>query len=491
MESWEQVLCALVIAAAIDWAYRWYLDTSRDVNAVYLQQQSTIGSTRKSEESAIYTSSKLHQGLRGGLEIRYDHYKIRSGNMRDVWELLINQTRRTGQDSKWFRTSNWSITVGQLNSAMKTLGEQLTANSISVVNFVKDDLFQSPESLVVLIACLTHQVTVHFIDLNEINDDISYDSTKQVVGEFPIIFSEKSSSLEFKNVYEKKFDEGVAIKVTTKKGRFITRSTFTQANFTSALASFLKHLPEDHALTSSDSLELIHENGLEVNSILTMLATCITNTTLCINKETTEKPTILKLSDQKFVEFADENLKPSSTSFPYSISLKRSINLLSQGIFSPIFPRIIKSNSKFSELRLIYITHELGSPMLITPAELNKWRALSGARIVVEHIHPGVVGSVLVTDFYDYRNLELSPTKISGYGGISQSLEIKLINEDKKSGYDGTYGQIYVRGYIIGTTEKQVVGLPQGPQHNQPNEGFMPLGLSGKWGNDGCLYVNR
>ncbi len=66
-------------------------NTSKDVNEVSLQYQSSIGSTRKVGESATYRSSIVGNvmNLKSGLEIRHG-YRTRDGNISDIWKLGEN-----------------------------------------------------------------------------------------------------------------------------------------------------------------------------------------------------------------------------------------------------------------------------------------------------------------------------------------------------------------------------------------------------------------
>ncbi|CAH2351831.1 hypothetical protein CLIB1423_04S06942 [[Candida] railenensis] len=489
MEDWEKILITLLCLLLLNYSYPKLLDHWKDVPDLYLQEQSVIGTTRKANESAIYTSNKLFTGLRGGLEIRYDHYKIRTGNLRDIWEIFVNQAKKA-PEPKLIRINGETIEAGILNAMAKKLGSSIekstSGGALEKVYIPSHDLFSNVDSLVVLIGCFITQIPVHIgadnAQSNENDDVYYYDSSARKVG--PIVIENiNTPDYVFENVYNIKYDQGIPLKISNRSGHIASEISFTQANFASAVASSLKHLPESHSITKDDSLFIYHEAGSEVNDIVKMLTSFISFCDLEISTEHLEtsisKASIVSIAESKFL--ATELGQKKTTS---SFRLNRSLNYFSKGIFAPI----IKSENK---PRIIVISRKIGSKMLIGPAELNQYRSLLGCRIIVEQTYPNVAGPLLLTDFYDYRVI---PTRnINGYGCLSQSLEIKLVNDDKNvnSNYNGTYGQVLVRGYNIGKMAKYAIGLPKRPsnQIDIANEGFMPLGIKGKWGSDGCLYV--
>lgn len=490
MEDWEKILITLLCLLLLNYLYPKLLEHWKDVPDLYLQEQSVIGTTRKTNESAIHTSNKLFTGLRGGLEIRYDHYKIRSGNLRDIWEIFVNQAKKA-PEPKLITINGECIEAGILNAMAKKLGSSIEKSvadgaAVEKVYIPSKDLFRSVDSLVVLIGCFINQIPVH-IGADSVqssgNDHVYfYEAAARKVG--PIGIEDlKIPDYLFENVYNIKYDQGIPLRISSNSGHIASEISFTQANFASAVASLLKHLPESQSLTKDDSLFIYHETGSEVNDIVKMLSSFISFCDLEISTDKLPTPSsnasIVSIAESKFLT-TELGQKKTTSSF----RLNRSLNYLSKGIFAPV----AKTENK---PRIIVISRKIGQKMLINPAELNKYRSLLGCRIIVEQTYPNVAGPLILTDFYDYRVIPAG--NINGYGCLSQSLEIKLVNDDKKvnSTYNGSSGQVVVRGYNIGKMEKNAIGLPKGPssQTDIANEGFMPLGIKGRWGSDGCLYV--
>lgn len=481
MVDWEKLIFTLAAIVVVKFIYAKWLDHSKDVHELYLQQQSNITSTRKSDESAIYSSNKLVSGLRGGLEIRYDHYKIRGGNLRDIWAIYMAQCKKT--PSKCIKVGTSKISSGKLNATIKKLSSKLVSKNVKEVQIDKEDLFETVDSLALVLACFVGQITVH---VNGCNYD---DKNRSGVLRFDMgrldgeeIGISKTDDFEFANTYRPEYDHGIPLKVSSRSGNVISETLFTQSNFASSVASFLKHLPEKYSMSDKDSIKIVTSGVSEVNSLVKLLGSFIafSDINIVTSNFNLYDSTIVSIGEEEFLNEIKRDF--TSISILKSFLLKRSLNLFANGVFSPV--GLVNSSP-----RLIYISHEIGSKLKISLELLNVYRSLIGCRIILEQTYPNVCGPIIQTDFYDYRNFPLR--NIKGYGCLSQSNEIKLVTHQSTGSYDGNHGEVYIRGYNIGKIEKQVIGLPNGPslENTQKNEGFMPMGVKGRWGNDGCLYI--
>lgn len=81
----------ILISLAVIYIVLKLLNYCKTVPDLYLQQQSYPDPTRLPNESPIYHSTKSPTGLRLGLDIRYDHYKLRRGNCNDIWEIAMKK----------------------------------------------------------------------------------------------------------------------------------------------------------------------------------------------------------------------------------------------------------------------------------------------------------------------------------------------------------------------------------------------------------------
>lgn len=470
MEDWEKLVLGALALWALQRLYSKWLEHRKDVNDVYLQQQSEVEPTRRAHESAIHRSNKLYTGLRGGLEIRYDHYKMRAGNLRDVWQLYISETRKHNRH-KQIVINGATISVGALNASSKKLASTLGGSAEITIR--AHEVLSSVESLVTLVACFMAQVSIVVVD----RGTATFTGGK-LEGKAVEIQEE---DFEFENVYRKEYDQGTAIKVVSSLGRVVSEACFTQANLTSAVASSLKHLPDSHSLLSRDVVGVCSEGNTDyiVADIIKVLCAFVAFSDLVISSSPRKllSLSVLSIEEARFLELYRDRAENYTIGLA-SIRLRRSLQLFSKNIFAPIGR---------TELRLVYLQHKLGLPITITPAQLNVYRSVLGARVIVEQVSPAVAGPVVLTDIYDYR---VMPPKFSGYGCLSQSLEIKLADA-RKEPTDGLAGEIHVRGYNIASLNKYVLGLPLGERVTSAKEGFMPLGISARWGNDGCLYIMK
>lgn len=488
------VLIAVLTILSIHFLYKKYVEATKDVPDLYLSEQSIIDGTRLTNQSAIYKSNKLDygNGLRVGLDIRYDHYKLRNGNFCDIWELLINGLKK--DPLKWFQLNNDVISIKVLNFKVEKLGQYLLERDITSVAIKYNEFLSSMDNLILVFTCLINSIVLTFyddidnlqgispcievIDLSEINQFISSLPDKELS--------------TYENLYHFDKDKGVRVRINQKlNNKIITNTEYLTVNFVSSISSTLRHLPFNESITNKDNLLIISSNNQDlVTYVLSKILlgfVCNCNITVIDNQyfsykswdQSLEKynPSVLFMDhyiDETLIEGFKQNL-----SLLDKLKFKQGLNLLSKGKFS-------KFNSL--PLRLIFFNKGLRSitTPIINPLKLNELRAILNCRIITEYSYPNLIGPMVLNDFYDYRILASNITRnLIGYGCIFQSIEIKLINID-----DNNYGDIMIRGYNIGKVNNYLIGKGMAERINKDNEGFMMLeNVKGKWGNDGCLYV--
>lgn len=468
----EQVVYSLLAILVAHYAWLRILNSFRDASDVYLTQQLVVDTVRNPCESPIYKSNKLDylSGLRLGLNIRYDHYKIRNGNQNDVWEIAISSPKSKVE------MNGQEITRGQLNDGVEKVRGILTKSGIHEVSMEQSDLF-SLENFIVFISCLVSQVPINVYGpgTNGKKGWFFCKGTFQKGTEtVPLHFRplELEDTARFSNPYDPSKDKGICLKWHYKLNPHVSATTeFTQANVISAIASTLKHLPADYTFDNSDRFLVVDDfSSMEytLTYIIKILSLFIYPTNVVVaNPDTwTEllafKPTILAISLQKW-----RTLQPK-LSFPEKIAAKIGSYFLSHGIYLPL-----KQNMK-----LTYLQSSLTSNTSIQMKELNQYRALN-SRLILECGYHNIAGPVLASDLFDYRTF---PFAIKAFGCLSQSLEYKLTDMDETNN-----GAINVRGFIIGKTAFSVESPEDKAARN--SDGFMPLNVKGKWGSDGCLYI--
>ncbi|EGW31144.1 uncharacterized protein SPAPADRAFT_68339 [Spathaspora passalidarum NRRL Y-27907] len=419
----------------------------KDVPDLYLAEQSEIDATRHVNESPIYRSNKLEMGLRVGLGIRYDSYKLRAGNLRDIWsvkslqfgdEVVINDIR-----FKW----------AEINYMVDKISKQL--KGVKVVRIPLEHRIDI-KWVIVLIAGFINQITVEFYDVGEGEganiDDI--DTTGE--GEL----------YEYKNQYSSEKDKGISLRIVRHNQGAIEKSTieFTQLNIVCAVASTIKHLPASQEIGKDDTMVIVPSKNIsneELLNVITKFLTClVTHAKLVIagnpDDITKYNPTILSIHE--------DNLPTPQANYLSYINKA----IISRGKLLP------------GQLRIIYINNRITS-CKYTAKQLSHLRGIYSARIIRESGYYNIIGPLILTDFYDYRTF----AKFS-YGCISQSVEMKIVATNEQN-----IGLLSVRGYVIGKT----TNIMKDKHHNSnsstmhENEGFMPVNVRCKWGSDGCLYV--
>lgn len=460
----DQVLVALVALVVLRWAWRQLLALRRDASEVYLTQQLVVDSVRNDGESPVYKSNKLDysSGLRLGLNIRYDHYKIRNGNMNDVWEMAMVHGGST------VTIAGATLTRNQINDGILRTRAVFEGHAVSEVHMAASELFQ-PESFIVLMACLVSQIPVH---LHQHAPELQSNTWRFSKGTLasrsshlqPFVVSQLTDKTEFSNRYSPAKDKGVCVVTHYKLNpRVSATSAFTQANIISAIASNLKHLPTDFGFAENDRLVVVEEQAEVMAQLIKILSMFIYPTHVTVTPALSWdhihqlEPTILSISLASW-----RLLQPPPTAASALAAKVRSY-FLSNGVFL----------STGSKLRLTYIHASINNSVQLKTEDLNRYRALH-SRAILEFGYHNVAGPVLASDLFDYRNF---PFPVKAFGCLSQSLEYKLTELDGSK-----TGIINVRGFVIARTTSN---------ENQPpnSDGFMPLNARGKWGSDGCLYI--
>lgn len=504
----QPILIALVTILAINYVYRSYIDSTKDVSEVYLTDQSIVDATRHPDESAVYKSNKLDysQGLRVGLDIRYDHYKLRNGNLCDVWEVLMNYCRKV--DTKK------SITVGKdsakytrLNHRVHVFATMLKEKEILSIKINLCMYLANLEILVVMIAAFTNQVNVEFYDEYENLGDIDDEHTLFVVEndqlnhshlyDISTLVPDNDEQPEYENEYSFIKDKGIALTITRKlNSKILATVEFTQLNIISSLASTLRHLPPCHELSEKDTVLIVQDNNASndkvLNNLVKMLAGFISHSNIIVTEDVSSwedvysyQPTVVSISQDRLAQFASpESFIKEMSWFNKFIYNQRMVNLV-KGKFSKY-----NNGSSSQQLRLMYVSKPIQEPMKMSLLQLNQMRCLHSCRIIVELTYYNVIGAVVLTDFYDYRLNDIG--NLRSYGCLYQAVECKLVKLDHRN-----RGQVYVRGYNIAKTSTKLIvngkGIVQEDDNKsvmKQNNGFMPLtNVYGIWGNDGCLYV--
>lgn len=493
---WTVLLCAVLLVAL---AYRKYLDLTRDVPPEYLEAQSVVDSTREPNELAVYKSTKLDysSGLRVGLGIRYDVYKLRNGNMCDVWEIAMRALRADPQ--RKVSVAGTSVSLAQLNGDAACFARHL--HGVRELRMPHALFMADPQVLAVVVACLTKQVTVHVSDEPgeqnglEVGDDgdegqvcilggvcgrLEFSGARR--GAVSDIVAHARPSATFDNQYSPAKDRGIALKVSGALGLRASASTsFTQGNFVAAIASCLRHLPPALAVTENDRVVVVQDtSSIEsvANTVVKALSALVAQAHLCLAPPEwdymTWRPTVVAAGAN--AARALVNLVPPPASLVARALAAHRRQLLARLRFSACgAPTLL--------VRLMMVFHDIVSGDLF---DATAARVALGAHVVQEWGYFLAAGPVVVSDVYDYRQLppQVALT-VRGTGTVVQADELKLIN------YNGADpGTLCVRGYNMGkaTTTMAAVGTKQ---LTPDAEGFYTLPVQARWGTDGCLYLMK
>lgn len=481
------IVWTLCFAFALFIAYQLLLDYTRDVPLEYLELQSVVDSIRAENELAIYKSTKLDysSGLRVGLAIRYDHYKLRNGNLCDVWEIMLRILRSDGD--RTIRVGNTEVKVAHLNYQVDKLVKYL--ESVDQVHVSSQKFIASGAVLAIVIACFVSTTTIHVFEKDamepqgmvvEENEGEFYLCTGAEKTLFSSIVGDVHEKSTFENDYSPEKDRGIAMRVTTHVNVRVTATTnFTQTNLVSAAASCIKHLPPNLELGPNDRLAVVQTgSGADdiTNTVVKMLVAFITHAELSLNwKHETRQimqwnPTVLCAT----VDFV-KSLPTANSTFEKVLFYHR-LYALSRLHFGGMTP-----SKSYPKLRLVYAHRPLNTGSY---TNWNHFRASVCAHVVEELSYFNVAGPVVVSDVYDYRGLPEEVTQqISGFGTIVQTNEAKLVN------YNGVEpGDLCIRGYNIGKATTTMANV--GEKMIRPDsEGFYSFPVEARWGTDGCLYI--
>lgn len=480
----EDTLFTIVIASVLAtfFLYQNYLSFTRDVPPEYLEQQSVVEAVRNPGELAIYKSPKLDYslGLRVGFGIRFDHYKVRNGNLCDAWELAMYALE--ANPSKRFYFDNASIELKEINAWAQKISGFLRENDVKELKVPLALFIDSPEVFAVVIACFISQITVHVCNepdswyVYHEGDDFLIKGTQDV--SISSLKGEPSSL--FENKYAPEKDKGIALVVSTLLGHNTSATAkFSQINLISATASSLKHLPPSHELSKDDRLLVIqNEDSTEAisNTVIKILASFVSNADLYLTKNA-----LLGMSWKPTVVCASQNTVQTLYQVPQGIQKLFYWHrhfALSQLKFSTWM-----ALKPYPDLRLVYVQTTTTSRHV----DWNNARAALSVHIVEELGALNVAGPFLVTDFYDYRKIDAPKSeKLIFRGCVVQAEEAKLVD------YDGsTLGDVCVRGHNMGKATMSMAGVGE-KQITPDNEGFFQIPrIKGNWGLDGCLYVYK
>ncbi|GEQ68476.1 hypothetical protein JCM33374_g2144 [Metschnikowia sp. JCM 33374] len=488
-------LLAILISAFL---YKRFLVFTRDVPEEYLNEQSIIDSTRNQDESAIHKSTKLDysSGLRVGLGIRYAHYKLRNGNLYDIWEIAMGHVKKNQSKSIFFdhipvKLSLLNGLASQFQSIILELSKSEVIDEICIHTNL---LFTDPEVLAVIIACFTFQITVHIHDgSHKTSAESSSVHLKKHLGDIFLIRGTKNlvnlktkvdknqEKTDFENEYTFEKDRGIAVRISHQVNhRAVVCTDFTQSNLVSSVASCIKHLPPQHQMTSSDRMLLVQDkSSIEgvANTLVKILVTLVTGTELYISSNLAtgieHRPTIISAENEVVQKLAKE-----PKGIDKLLQLHRLYSLSCNRFSALIF------NKPYPDLRLV-IAHR----SITSAQESPDWRKIRASLVtqVVEEIgYFNVAGPLIVSDLFDYRKFASGvSSQTLTHGAVAQSNEIKLVEFDGKNS-----GKLSVRGYNIGKAKTIMENV--GETLILPDtEGFYQLPVRARWGSDGCIYVMK
>lgn len=511
----DLVVVEVVIGLGLAWLLvQWLLEQMRDVRALYLEQQLYTSPYRAANESAIYRSCKcddFEHGPRVGLDIRYDHYKLRHGNLCDMWQLALSSGSTIS-----FPGSDQYL-VSQINALVTLFSESVLKEKRVEIN--TSSWLRGPAAFALMITAMINQRPVKLSAETRselyINDATHIDPNQKP----------QASDSNFVNEYEPIKDTGVAICLEQHvSAGFSVETSFTQLSLISAIASTLKHLPPQHSFSPRDHLVVMLDGGANdcIGQVIKVMAALISGCNVSIADSSLSRHELHSMSPTILLVLCKSYQKVFQSK-PNLWELFKA-KQLTRGVF-------LGANTE--GLRLIYLHQSIFEEAAFSTLELNQIRSSSGARLVYERTHYSVAGGVILNDIFDYR---VHNVACRASGSICQSLEIKL----KNVAGDGT-GRVYIRGFSIGklvpkgstnedneSIKEQTIrnrnhsgneekgeadarassalrglgaGSAAGPQWPEKGklkfdqsskaggDGFMPLDVSGKWGIDGCLYV--
>lgn len=479
---------AVLVAAFL---YKNYLHFSRDVPIEYLTEQSVLSSTRSHNELAVYKSNKLDysQGLRVGLGILYQHYKVRNGNFNDIWQVFM-----TGDLGKVVFVGESKEPKLVLNYKVHQIGDFLKLHGVKNLHVRSSSLFiKDIDVLAVVVACFLSQITV-VLDLDKeiATDDWTLAETNGLVLQaggdaysVAEIIGVRKQKSDFQNEYSVAKDHGIALEIRSRLTSNITTATrFSQVNMVAAVAASIKHLPPGFELASTDRVLIVQDRSTSegiTNGLTKLLSAFLASAHVAVVEEMHElpkfEPTVILAPEKVALTLYEE---PSGLERLFYHHRRYALSKLN---FSKL--RYADRPVFLRNLRLVY-AHKSVYNRDVVP-RWNDFRAVTCAHVVSEVGHHSVAGPVLLTDYFDFRQVQPPlADHVSFAGCLVQCADFKIVN------YDGsTPGDLMIRGFNIGKTSATMAGVGEKPA--QPtSDGFFALtSVRARWGSDGCVYVIR
>lgn len=480
----EDTILTVVLASALVafFVYQNYLSFTRDVPPEYLNEQSVVDAVRNPGELAIYKSPKLDYslGLRVGFGIRFEHYKVRNGNLCDAWELAMYALESNPRKRYYFDDS--SIELVEVNAWAQRIAQFFRDNDIEELKVPLSLFVASAEVFAAVVACFISQTTVHICNQQENWFLEARNGEVLIVGPKSVSLSslKAEASSIFENNYAPEKDKGTALVVSTKLGHKTSATArFSQINLISATASCLKHLPPNHELGLEDRLLVVqNEDTAEAisNTVVKILASFVSNADLYLTKNITLgmewRPTVVS-APQNTIQTLYEQPKGIEKLFYWHRHF--ALTQLKFSTWMALKP--------FPDLRLVYAYKTPAS----SHVDWNSARAALSAHIIEELGSLNVAGPFLVSDFFEYRKVDASKAdNLVFRGAVVQAEEAKLID------YDGSKpATVCIRGHNLGKASTSMAGVGETPI-TPDAEGFYQIpNIKGNWGLDGCLYVYK
>lgn len=463
--------------------------SKRDVHELALQNQSSIGSTRRVAESAVYRSVDVPHGLplTTGLEIRYDIYKSRNGNLKDIWSIAMDRS----EEKVVAFDRGTKLSFSQLNGLMNQVHGFLDSNAVPENGSIGvcGPLSQLEPFLVACTCFFTASYTLHFFS-GELPTDVNvsvlfvpdkfvdsckgkapllmgWDDFKEVLqfhGKGSTEYGYTFSSLHDKTVPYQGFKHQKAV-------------TFYQHNFVSAVAATLKSLPLELGWTASDHVLIssMEEKEFWVKFLAALVAE---SKHISISDEVSlhlverVEPTILCVTAPQ-LKSLEQQLRSKGVSLLGRARLAQARNWFSKGVFT----HLGEYSPLIRPLRILYVasSEKEEGP---TSEEINYLQAILGARIIQERYADGILGPLLRTNCFDYRVMNKT-TAVAQRGVPANCIEAKVTDTPLRKA-ENRQGKLFVRGFNIG---RDLNG-----ESNSSNEGWFPTEIEGMFGNDGCFY---
>lgn len=202
------------------------------------------------------------------------------------------------------------------------------------------------------------------------------------------------------------------------------------------------------------------------------------------------KPTVAVIPESYLAAYmGTQGEEDKESSFIRKILIGRSQMLLQRNIFNH------HAQLPWArDLRIVYsFSNNNFTGIGLSSWSLSMARSLFGARIVQERYLNNAISPVFASFLYDYRAFENLDERHYAFRGVpSQAIECKLVDYEmlgEEYLAENKAGELCVRGFIIGKSlDDDVVEKMTKESQRLGGEGWMPTGLVGYWGEDGCFY---